>query len=152
MQKLDLYNTYIDSIYFSEQGLLQMWIEQEIQLLDLSASWIELLDTYRTLGFTDPISDADRIREFKAIVSSLNTSFMGKIGKDLVQSKNLDSALDYINTRLQKGGAEANKILDRVDVTTNFYKLQQLRIWGSQIARMIEDVEDMRKRKEEDGE
>lgn len=68
---------------FNEKAALDSWIERETTPLDLVASWETLCSVYKFLEFTDLLSDAVRMEEFKWIIKEMNlflTSMRKKLG------------------------------------------------------------------------
>lgn len=86
MQRSDLFN---------ESALLQSWADESTRQLDLVASWENLLDTYDTLRFCDPISDDVRLEEFKWIIREMN-KFLTRARKSLMSCKDLNAAWDFL--------------------------------------------------------
>ncbi len=67
---------------------------------ELHREWPRLLDQYSYLGFTDNISDADRIKEFTWIIKELR-KLISKQSTVLRNMRNLEETLGYL-TALQK--------------------------------------------------
>ena len=53
------------------------WVEEETRHIDVVASWESLCDTYEALRFSDPMTDAERLDEFKWVVQQMNV-FLSK--------------------------------------------------------------------------
>lgn len=62
------------------------WIDEETRHIDVVASWESLCDTYDALRFSDRLSDAERLDEYKWIVQQMN-SFLTKIRTRLLTCK-----------------------------------------------------------------
>ena len=59
-------------------GSVHDWVERETTHIDVVASWESLCGTYEALRFTDQLSDAERLDEYKWIVQQMN-SFLSKV-------------------------------------------------------------------------
>ena len=71
-------------------GSIRDWIDEETRHIDVVASWESLCDTYDALRFTDQLSDAERLEEFKWIVQQMN-SFLSKIRTKLLSCKDIEA-------------------------------------------------------------
>lgn len=76
---------------------IREWIEEETRHLDVVASWESLCDTYDTLRFTDPLSDTERLEEYKWIVQQMN-SFLTKIRTKLLSCRNVETMVEMLGT------------------------------------------------------
>lgn len=96
------------------------WVDEETRHIDLVASWENLCDTYDALKFTDRLSDADRLEEYKWIVQQMN-SFMTKIRTKLLTCKDIDAMIILLGKSYTPAG--------KVDLSTRkalvYQKLRQ---------------------------
>lgn len=72
------------------KNILHDLVDQETRALDVVASWETLCDVYRSLEFSDPISDTVRLEEFKWIIKELNKS-LTRMRNKLMTCKDLES-------------------------------------------------------------
>lgn len=79
------------------------WIEIETTHIDVVASWESLCDTYDTLRFTDPLSDIERLDEFKWIVQQMN-SFLTKMRTKLLSCRDLSTMIEALSSSMQPAG------------------------------------------------
>ena len=79
------------------------WINEETRHIDVVASWESLCDTYDALRFTDPLSDAERLDEFKWIVQQMN-SFLSKIRTKLLSCKDLKAMVEMLTLSMTPSG------------------------------------------------
>ena len=82
---------------------VQEWIEDETRHIDVVASWENLCDTYDTLRFSDPLSDAERLEEFKWIVQQMN-SFLTKMKTKLLSCKNMEIMIEMLRENYNPAG------------------------------------------------
>lgn len=78
-------------------GSLREWVEEETRHIDVVASWENLNDTYDVLRLTDPLSDTERLEEYKWIVQQMN-SFLTKIRTKLLSCKDMETMVDMLTT------------------------------------------------------
>ena len=78
------------------------WVDEETRHIDVVASWESLCDTYDTLRFTDPLSDAERLEEFRWIVQQMN-SFLTKIRTKLLSCKDMEAMVDMLTASFTPG-------------------------------------------------
>lgn len=78
-------------------GSIREWVDQETRHIDLVASWESLCDTYDALRFTDPLSDASRLEEFRWIVQQMN-SFLTKMRTRLLSCKDMEAMVEMLGT------------------------------------------------------
>ena len=71
------------------------WVDEETRHIDVVASWESLCDTYDALRFTDQLSDAERLEEFKWIVQQMN-SFLSKIRTKLLSCKDIEAMTEML--------------------------------------------------------
>ena len=76
-------------------GSLRDWIDGETRHIDVVASWESLCDTYDSLRFSDRLSDAERLEEYKWIVQQMN-SFLSKMGTKLRSCRDAEAMLDLL--------------------------------------------------------
>ena len=79
------------------------WVEDETRHIDVVASWESLCDTYETLRFTDPLSDAERLEEFRWIVQQMN-SFLTRMRSKLMSCKDMDAMLELLRASFTPAG------------------------------------------------
>lgn len=72
------------------KSALHDWVFEETKLVDIVASWESLQDTYDMLGFTDELSDADRMEEYKWIIKEMN-KHLSRARKTLLTCRDLDA-------------------------------------------------------------
>lgn len=70
-------------------------VDEETRHIDVVASWETLNYTYEQLRFSDPLSDAARLEEYKWIVQQMNT-FLSKIRPKLLNSKDEEAMLKIL--------------------------------------------------------
>lgn len=71
------------------------WIDEETRHIDVVASWESLCDTYDALRFSDPLSDVERLEEFRWIVQQMN-SFLTKIRTRLLSCRDMEAMLEVL--------------------------------------------------------
>ena len=76
-------------------GSLREWVEEETRHIDVVASWESLNDTYDALRLTDPLSDTERLEEYKWIVQQMN-SFLSKIRTKLLSCKDIEAMTEML--------------------------------------------------------
>lgn len=74
---------------------IREWIDEETRHIDLVASWESLCDTYDALRFTDRLSDAERLEEYKWIVQQMN-SFLTKIRTKLLTCRDIEAMIELL--------------------------------------------------------
>lgn len=79
------------------------WVEEETRHIDVVASWESLCDTYDALRFTDPLSDAERLDEFKWVVQQMNV-FLSKIRTKLLSCKDLEAMIEVLGLSYTPAG------------------------------------------------
>lgn len=82
---------------------IREWIETETTHVDVVASWESLCDTYDALRFTDPLSDVERLDEFKWIVQQMN-SFLTKMRTKLLSCRDLEAMIEALASTTQPAG------------------------------------------------
>lgn len=80
-----------------ESFSIKDWIEEETRHIDVVASWESLCDTYDALRFTDLLSDAERLEEYKWIVQQMN-SFLTKIRTKLLSCRDMEAMVEALKT------------------------------------------------------
>ncbi len=80
-----------------ESFSIKDWIEEETRHIDVVASWESLCDTYDALRFTDHLSDAERLEEYKWIVQQMN-SFLTKIRTKLLSCRDMEAMVEALKT------------------------------------------------------
>lgn len=86
-----------------EKSSLNDWVDTETRHIDVVASWESMCSTYDALRFTDPLSDAERLGEFKWIVHHMN-SFLTKIRNKLMTCKDSDSMIEVLQASFTPTG------------------------------------------------
>ena len=76
-------------------GSLREWIDGETRHIDVVASWESLNDTYDALRLTDPLSDAERLEEYKWIVQQMN-SFLTRMRTRMLSCKDLEAMTEML--------------------------------------------------------
>ena len=79
------------------------WVEEETRHIDVVASWESLCDTYDALRFTDPLSDTERLDEFKWIVQQMNV-FLSKIRTKLLSCKDMEAMVEVLGQSFVPSG------------------------------------------------
>lgn len=86
-----------------EKSSLNDWVDTETRHIDVVASWESMCSTYDALRFTDPLSDAVRLGEFKWIVHHMN-AFLTKIRNKLMTCKDGDSMIEVLQASFTPTG------------------------------------------------
>lgn len=76
-------------------GSLREWIDGETRHIDVVASWESLNDTYDALRLTDPLSDTERLEEYKWIVQQMN-SFLTRMRTRMLSCKDLEAMTEML--------------------------------------------------------
>lgn len=84
-------------------GSIHEWVDCETRHIDVVASWESLNDTYDMLRLTDPLSDAERLEEYKWIVQQMN-SFLTKMRTRLLSCKDLEAMVEMLGTSFTPTG------------------------------------------------
>lgn len=84
-------------------GSIREWVEDETTHVDVITSWEVLNDTYDMLRLTDPLSDAERLEEYKWIVQQVN-SFLSKMRTKLLSCKDVDSMIECLAATMTPAG------------------------------------------------
>jgi hypothetical protein len=79
------------------------WIDEETRHIDVVASWESLCDTYDALRFTDQLSDAERLEEYKGIVQQMN-AFLSKIKTKLLSCKDMEAMIEMLGASFTPTG------------------------------------------------
>lgn len=77
-------------------------IKAEFRTPDLMTYWPELLRRYKEMGFTDPLTDAQRIDEFIYIVEQIRKFVFTKEKTILSYSHDLNKMLDVVDDLIAK--------------------------------------------------
>ena len=124
------------------------WIDEETRHIDVVASWETMCDTYEALRFTDPLSDEERLEEFKWVIQRMNV-FLSKIRTKLLSCKNRDAMMEVLGMSFVPAG--------KMDLTTRralmYQKLKQqwIRSAMMRLQTMTEMEEENGWREREDG-
>lgn len=84
-------------------GSLREWIEEETRHIDVVASWENMNDTYDALRFTDPLSDVERLEEYKWIVQQMN-SFLTKMRTKMLSCRDHEAMMEMLATNFTPTG------------------------------------------------
>lgn len=130
-------------------GSIREWVDEETRHIDVVASWESLCDTYETLKFSDPLSDAERLEEYRWIVQQMN-SFLSKIRTRMLSCKDPEAMVEMLRGTYVPAG--------KVELSTRralvYQKLRQQWI-GTEIMRlrtmMMETEETDGRQDSEDG-
>lgn len=114
-------------------------VEHETRALDVVASWESLCDCYRVLEFSDQITDATRLEEYKWIIKEMN-KFLTRIRNKLITCKDAEAMV----TVLMESFTPSGKVNIESRKALAFQKLRQRWIYGMipEIQRMQEESED----------
>ena len=118
-----------------EKSALHDWVEQETRPLDLVASWESLCVTYKTLEFTDPISDTTKMEEFKWIIKEIN-KHLTRARKTLLTCRDIDSIRQTLLNMFSPTGSAS--ITNRSDLA--YHKLKQQ--WINQMLLQLQMMEE----------
>jgi hypothetical protein len=84
-------------------GSVRDWVERETTHIDVVASWESLCGTYEALRFSDHLSDAERLDEYKWIVQQMN-SFLSKVRTRLLSCRDIDAMLEMLGSTFTPAG------------------------------------------------
>lgn len=118
------------------------YVEQETRALDVVASWETLCEAYRMLEFSDEISDAVRLEEFKWIIKEMN-KFLTRMKKKLLSCENAKA----MRSALIESFTPTGKVTVDNRQSLVFQKLRQR--W---IKIVLQEITQMEEREEEDSE
>lgn len=76
-------------------GSIREWVEDETRHIDVVASWENLNETYDALRLNDPLSDAERLEEYKWIVQQMN-SFLTKMRTRMLSCKDVEAMTEML--------------------------------------------------------
>lgn len=124
-----------------EKTLLHDWVEGETRQIDLVASWESLCETYRMLEFTDPITDAMRMEEFKWIVSEMN-KHLTRARRTLLSCRDRDAMEKVLSGMF----STATTVTCRRELA--YHKLRQR--WVSQMLARLDLVAETMEEKEDE--
>ncbi len=79
------------------------WVEEETRHIDVVASWESLCDTYEALRFSDPMTDAERLDEFKWVVQQMNV-FLSKTRAKLLSCKDMEAMVEVLGLSFTPSG------------------------------------------------
>ena len=115
------------------------WIDEETRHIDVVASWESLCDTYDTLRFSDKLSDAERLDEYKWIVQQMN-SFLTKIRTRLLTCKDPEA----MQLLLRESFVPAGKVDLSARRALVYQKLRQqwVRTRLAMLAQMTEEMKE----------
>lgn len=88
---------------FDEDAWISDWAEANCQHLDVVASWETLCEVYDTLKFSDPLSDAERLEEYKWIIAEVN-KFMTRQRHSLLKCRTLEAAVKKLGDAMTPAG------------------------------------------------
>lgn len=127
-----------------EKNALHDWVEEETRALDVVASWETLCDVYRTLEFSDPLSDAMRMEEYKWIIGEMN-KHLKRARNKLLACTDPESMREVLISMFTPTEA---KVSNRMDLT--YHKLRQMWVSGM-MAKLDAMVEMMMEQEKQDG-
>lgn len=122
-----------------EKSVLHDWVEDECRALDVVASWETLCDVYRTLEFSDSISDTARMEEYQWIIAEMN-KHLTRARTKLLSCQDPESMVEVLEKMFSSTGT---RVTNRQSLT--YHKLRQ--IW---VRQMIAQLKGMMAEKEED--
>ena len=126
-----------------EKSALHDWVENETCALDVVASWETLCDVYRTLEFSDSISDTMKMEEFKWIIAEMN-KHLSRARKKLLTCQSPESMIEVLSEMFTSAGTT---VTSRRDLT--YHKLRQM--WVSQmITKLTMMIQETREKEEEE--
>jgi len=76
-------------------GSIREWVDEETRHVDVVASWESLCETYDALRFSDPLSDAERLEEFKWIVQQMN-AFLTKMRNRMLSCRDPEAMVEAL--------------------------------------------------------
>lgn len=124
-----------------EKSELHDWVENETCALDVVASWETLCDVYRTLEFSDHISDTMKMEEFKWIIAEMN-KHLSRARRKLLTCSDPESMIEVLSKMFVSTGTT---VTNRMDLT--YHKLRQM--WVSQmIAKLTTMMQETREETE----
>ena len=126
-----------------EKDALHDWVENETRALDVVASWETLCDVYRTLEFTDPLTDAIRMEEFKWIIGEMN-KHLKRAKNKLMGCQNAAAMMEALQNMFVSTGTT---VTNRMDLT--YHKLRQM--WVSQMIGQLTTMLETMKEESENG-
>lgn len=127
-------------------GSLREWVEDETRHIDVVASWESLNDTYDALRLTDPLSDTERLEEYKWIVQQMN-SFLTKVRTSLLSCKDTEAMVDMLTATLNpKGkvelGTRRSLVYQKLRQQWMGMTIQRLRLMMAQETEEAEEEDD----------
>lgn len=126
-------------------GSLREWVEEETRHIDVVASWESLNETYDALRLTDPLSDTERLEEYKWIVQQMN-SFLTKMRTRLLSCRDIEAMVEMLGTSFTPTG--------KVDLSARrslvYQKLRQQWI-RTEIMRLQAQAQQSETEEEQDG-
>jgi hypothetical protein len=82
---------------------VKAWVDEETRHIDVVASWESLCDTYDSLRFADPLSDSERLEEYKWIVQQMN-SFLSKMRTKLLSCRDKEAMVEMLSMSFNPTG------------------------------------------------
>jgi len=125
---------------FITNDALHDLVERQTAQLDVVASWESLCSTYRSLEFTDDLSDSARLEEFKWIIGQTN-KFLTRTRTSLMASESAEGMLKVLEDSQFPSGKV--NLTDRKMVA--YQKLKQM--WVAAMMQQVTEI--MRLEKEE---
>lgn len=99
---------------------LHDWVDEETRHIGVIASWENLCSAYEAMRFTDELTDAERLEEYKWIVHMMNV-FLTKIRTQLLTCQDRDAMFEVLKRWMEP--VIPAKIPDRK--TLAYHKLKQ---------------------------
>lgn len=127
-----------------ESFSIKDWVENETRHLDVVASWESLCDTYDALRFSDPLSDAERLEEYRWIIQQMN-SFLTKMRTKLLSCRDTEAMVEAMKASYIPAG--------KVDLSTRkalvYQKLRQR--WMGTTINQLMTMETQQELEDQDG-
>lgn len=120
-------------------GSVHDWVEDATVHVDVVASWESLCDTYDALRFTDPLSDEERLEEFKWITQQMN-AFLTKMRSKLLTCQNKEAMVELMASSMSPSGKM--ELGTRKALVYQKLKQQWLRTGVTRLDMMIEMEEE----------
>lgn len=80
---------------FDEARWISNWAEAQCRHIDVVASWETLTEVYDQMRFNDPMSDEQRVIEYRWVIGEVN-KFLTRQRKVLHSCKNFEAAIEKL--------------------------------------------------------
>lgn len=134
---------------WSDKELLEQWADKNTKHLDFVASWETLLSVYEGLQFKDNITDTDKMKEFKWIISETN-KFLTRSAKGITSARDIESAIDYLGSQFNT--KDTSTLMDRPRLAYNKLKQQWITQSISQLRSILDIILEHQTEEEEEDE